>query len=58
MNSATATANLRVEPSLSARVLRVIPSGTKVRLEAGGSGQFRKVTYNGTTGWASTTYLN
>lgn len=59
-NYATTTArlNLRAAPSLTAKVLLVIPSGAKVRLEASGSGQFRKVTYKGTTGWAAHAYLN
>lgn len=59
-NSATATANLnlRAEPSLSAKILLVIPSGARVRMEGGGSGQFSKVSYNGTSGYAATAYLN
>ncbi len=59
-NYATATANLnlRAEPSLSAKVLLAIPSGARVRMVGGGSGQFSKVSYNGTTGWAATAYLN
>jgi D-alanyl-D-alanine carboxypeptidase len=59
-NVATTTArlNLRAEPSSSAKVLLVIPSGAKVRVLEGGSGQFRKVSYNGTTGWAAYAYLN
>jgi len=59
-NFATTTANLnlRAEPSTSAKVLLVIPSGARVRLLEGGSGQFRKVSYNGTTGWAAYAYLN
>ncbi|HEV2108757.1 MAG TPA: SH3 domain-containing protein, partial [Thermomicrobiales bacterium] len=59
-NFATTTAalNLRAEPSLSARVLLVMPEGARVRLLDGGSGQFRKVSYNGTVGWAAYAYLN
>jgi D-alanyl-D-alanine carboxypeptidase len=59
-NYATTTAalNLRTEPSLSARVLLVMPEGARVRLLEGGSGQFRKVSYNGTVGWAAYAYLN
>lgn len=54
----TAALNLRAEPSLSARVLLVIPSGATVQAGTQGSGQFRQVTYRGTTGWAATAYLN
>ena len=59
-NYATTTAalNLRAEPSLSARVLLVMPSGARVRLLDGGWGQFRRVSYNGTAGWAAYAYLN
>ena len=54
----TARLNLRAEPSVSARVLLVIPSGAAVQAGTQGSGQFRQVTYRGTTGWAATAYLN
>lgn len=59
-NFATTTAalNLRAAPSLSARVLLVMPEGARVRRLEGGSGRFRKVSYNGTTGWAAYAYLN
>ena len=59
-NYATTTAalNLRAEPSLSARILRVMPSGARVRLLDGYANGFRKVSYDGTTGWARTDYLN
>lgn len=54
----TAALNLRAEPSLSARVLLVMPEGATVQAGSRGSGQFRQVTYKGTTGWAATAYLN
>lgn len=59
-NYATTTTalRLRAEPSLSAKVLLVMPSGARVRLLDGGAGQFRKVSYNGTVGWAAYAYLN
>ena len=59
-NAATTTAalNLRAEPSLSARVLLVMPAGSRVGLGSGWANGFRQVTYNGTTGWAHTDYLN
>lgn len=59
-NFATTTAalNLRAEPSLSAKVILVMPSGARVRMLGGGSGQFAKVEYNGTVGWAAFAYLN
>ena len=56
--TATANLNLRQSPNLSAKVLLVIPSGATVRVEARASGQFRQVTYKGTTGWAAYAYLN
>ncbi len=59
-NAATTTAalNLRAEPSTSARVLLVMPSGARVKLLDGYANGFRKVSYNGTVGWAATAYLN
>lgn len=54
----TAYLNLRAEPSLSAKVLLVMPSGAKVTALAGTASGWRQVSYNGTTGWASTDYLN
>jgi uncharacterized protein YraI len=59
-NVATTTAalNLRAEPSLSARVLTVMPSGSRVDLGSDWANGFRQVTFNGTTGWAATDYLN
>ncbi len=59
-NYATTTAalNLRAEPSTSAKILTVMPSGARVTLLDGYANGFRKVSYHGTTGWASTAYLN
>lgn len=54
----TAYLNLRAEPSTSAKVLLVMPSGAKVTALAGTAPGWRQVSYNGTTGWASTDYLN
>ena len=54
----TAALNLRAEPSTSARVLLVMPSGATVTPTGNGSGQFAQVVYRGTTGWAATAYLN
>ncbi len=54
----TAYLNLRAEPSLSAQVLLVMPSGAKVSALSGTAAGWRQVSYNGTTGWASTDYLN
>jgi mannosyl-glycoprotein endo-beta-N-acetylglucosaminidase len=54
----TANLNLRAEPSTSARVLLVMPSGSTVKALSGTSPGWRQVSYNGTTGWASTNYLN
>lgn len=54
----TANLNLRAEPSLSARVLLVMPTGATVAGLDGWSNGFRKVSYKGTAGWAATSYLN
>lgn len=54
----TARLNLRAEPSTSAKVLLVMPQGATVKALAGNSNGFRQVSYNGTTGWAATAYLN
>ena len=54
----TANLNLRAAPNTSAKVLLVIPNGAEVgRATSGDTNGFAKVTYNGVTGWASTTYL-
>lgn len=59
IGTATATdlLNLRSGPSLSDRVLTVIPLGGKVQLTGKESNGFRSVSYNGTSGWAFSTYL-
>lgn len=54
----TASLNLRAEPSMSAKVLLVMPSGARVKVLEGYSNNFRKVSYNNTVGWAHTSYLN
>lgn len=54
----TTALNLRAEPSLSARVLTVMPSGARVTPTGKGSGQFAQVVYGSLTGWAATAYLN
>ena len=50
--------NLRSGPSTSNRVLLVIPSGAAVTLTGQNSGGFSGVNYNGTSGWASSSYLS
>jgi uncharacterized protein YraI len=54
----TANLNLRAEPSTSAKVLLVMPSGATVTALAGTASGWRQVSYKGTTGWAATAYLN
>jgi uncharacterized protein YraI len=54
----TADLNLRAEPSTSAKVLLVMRSGSTVQAASGKASGFRQVVYKGTTGWASTNYLN
>ena len=53
----TADLNLRAEPNLSARVLLVIPSGSRVRPNGALAYDFAQVNYNGTVGWAHIDYL-
>lgn len=50
--------NLRSGPSTADRVLLVMPSGARVTLNGRMSNGFASVTYQGTTGWASTQYLS
>ena len=59
-NYATTTAalNLRAEPSVSAKILTVMPSGAQVKFLDGYANGYRRVTYDGTAGWAATAYLN
>lgn len=54
----TSSLNLRSGPSTSDRVLLVIPSGAAVTLTGTSQNGFSGVTYNGTRGWASSTYLS
>lgn len=54
----TAALNLRAEPSTSAKILLVMPSGAKVTALSGTAPGWRQVSYNGTAGWAATDYLN
>jgi uncharacterized protein YraI len=58
MATTTAALNLRAEPSTSAKVILVMPSGAKVVLKSGTANGWRQVMYNGKTGWAATQYLN
>ncbi|MGD9711406.1 MAG: SH3 domain-containing protein [Thermomicrobiales bacterium] len=59
-NSLTTTAwlNLRAEPSLSARILKVLAPGTLVSNLGQGSNGFVKISSGQTVGWASAAYLN
>ena len=56
--TATANLNLRAEPNSGAQVKLVIPSGATVKALAGVADGWREVSYNGTSGWAATAYLN
>jgi uncharacterized protein YraI len=53
----TSALNLRSQPSLSASVLKVIPSGAQVAAGDQVSNGFRSVTHAGVTGWAYDAYL-
>lgn len=53
----TASLKLRAEPNISATILLTMPKGATVAgLDAWSNG-FRKVSYNGTIGWAHESYL-
>ncbi len=54
----TARLNLRAQPSTSAKILLVMPSGATVKALSGTASGWRQVSYNGTVGWAATAYLN
>ena len=54
----TAALNLRAEPSLSAKILTVMASGSRVTPTGNGSVQFTEVVYGSLKGWAATAYLN
>ncbi len=54
----TARLNLRAAPNTGAAVKLVIPSGATVKALAGVANGWREVSYQGTSGWAATTYLN
>lgn len=53
----TGNLNLRAEPSLSARILTVIPAGSRVKPNGSLAYNFARVTWNGMTGWVSISYL-
>ncbi len=54
----TARLNLRAAPNTGAAVKLVIPSGATVKALAGVANGWREVSYQGTSGWAATSYLN
>jgi uncharacterized protein YraI len=53
----TSNLNLRSQPYIGSNILLVIPDGGAVEVLAETQNGFRKVTYNGTTGWAYEAYL-
>lgn len=53
----TAALNLRTSPSTSAARLLVIPRGANVGAVLATSGEWRKVSYAGRTGWVHSAYL-
>ncbi len=53
----TSALNLRAEPSLTAPVLLVIPSGAKVGFQDAEENGFTKISYNGKIGWGKSEYL-
>ena len=53
----TTALNLRSQPSTDARVLAVIPAGSQIRWTDELSNGFRRITYDGRSGWAYNAYL-
>lgn len=53
----TSALNLRAGPSTATAVLTVMPAGSEVTVTGGAQGGFYPVTYRGTSGWASGSYL-
>ena len=53
----TTALNLRTGPSTTNAVIAVMPAGSTVTITGNAQNGFYPVTYNGTGGWASTTYL-
>ena len=53
----TANLNLRAKPNTTAKVLLVMPKGSKITLNAQESNGFYSVNYKGTNGWAYATYI-
>lgn len=49
--------NLRSGPGTSYGVVAVLPNGAAVQLTGEVSGEFSRLTWNGTTGWAATAHL-
>ena len=54
----TASLNLRTAASLSATIILVMPRGATVNTTGSTQNGFSQLTYQGTTGWASTQYLS
>ena len=53
----TVALNLRSAASLSASILLVMPQGASVQTTGSTQNGFSQLTYQGTTGWASSQYL-
>ncbi|CAN5805762.1 SH3 domain-containing protein [soil metagenome] len=54
----TTALNLRASASLSALILLVMPAGASVETTGSTQNGFSQLTYQGTTGWAYSTYLS
>lgn len=54
----TARVNIRTAPSLSARVVTVLPRGSKVRATKARRGQFTQIVFRDQTRYAATRYLS
>jgi uncharacterized protein YraI len=54
----TTALNLRAEPNTNAKILTVMPEGTKVTPTGKGYAGFVQVVYGNLTGWAAGAYLN
>ena len=53
----TTALNLRAEPSTSAKILTIMPAGSRVQLLHTAANGFANVNYNGMQGWAHLDYL-
>lgn len=54
----TASLNLRAGPGMTAKILAIMPAGSRVTSLGAEEHGFRKISYQGTVGWAAMSYLD